>query len=142
MKLVVPAWVPFSTINVSPPTNEAMPLAIVFHGLADVPVPVVSLPVVASRVGCVDANATTTEQFPVIALVRKKRRPKVPPQVPLMTAVNPEFGVTVNARVAPLGTDCGVDGLIVPFALADGVTVYRRVKVADAVQFAVMVLVV
>ena len=122
MKFVVPVYVPLFTIRVSPLTIVLMPLAIVFHGLAGVPVPVASLPVVATYLGEVDANEAMTEQFPEIGLVTKDVPVNIPPQVPLMMAEYPADGVTVNVLVAPFKTDCTVDGLIVPFAPADGVT--------------------
>ena len=86
IKFVVPAYVPLFTISVSPLTIVLIPLAIVFHGFADVPVPVESLPVVATYLGEVDANDAITEQFPEIGLVTKDVPVNVPPQVPLMMA--------------------------------------------------------
>ena len=143
MKFVGPVYVPLLTMSVSPLTIVLIPLAIVFHGFASVPVPVVSLPVVDTYLGDVDANEAITEQFPVIGFVTKDVPVNVPPQVPLMMAEYPPDGVTVNVLVAPFKTDCTVDGLIVPFAPADGVTEYElRVKLATTVQFTVTALVV
>jgi hypothetical protein len=100
-----------------------IPLPIVRHGFAEVPVPVVSLPVVATYFGVLEANVATTEQLPITGLVTKLVPVNVPPQVPPMIEEKPVEGVTVNVFVAPLKTVCGVVGLIVPLAPADGVTV-------------------
>lgn len=136
IKFVVPLYVPLFTIRVSPLTIVLIPLPIVFHGLASVPVPVVSLPVVDTYLGEVDANEAMTEQFPEIGIVTKDVPVNVPPQVPLMTAEYPADGVTVKVLVAPFSTDCPVAGLIAPFGPAEGVTVYElRVKLATTVQF-------
>jgi hypothetical protein len=95
----------------------------VFQGFALVPLPVVSEPVGETYFGLVDAKFAATAQIPVIGTVVYVFPTSDPPHVPPTTATYPEAGVTVNALVAPLFTVCGVDGLIVPFGPALGVTV-------------------
>jgi len=65
-----------------------------------------------------------TVQLAVMALVVYVLPLNEPPQVPpTEEMLYPEFGVTVNARVAPLVTETAPDGLIVPPVPALAVTV-------------------
>jgi hypothetical protein len=84
------------------------------------------------------ANDAVTVQLAVIAPVVYVVPDKVPVgHVPPIDATYPELGVTVNVVVEPLLTVCGVEGLMLPFAPADGVTT-GLANDAVTVQFAVI----
>ena len=73
--------------------------------------------------GGIEVKVATTVQSLVIGLVVKVFPDRVPPHVPPTNALYPPFGATVNTTVLFKLTDCGVDGDMVPFGPADGVTI-------------------
>jgi hypothetical protein len=83
------------------------------------------------------AKLAVTAQSAVIAPVVYVLPDKVPPQPVTDAMWYPVFGVIVKEAVELLVTVCGVFGLILPLAPADGVTVYALEKVAVTVQLSV-----
>ena len=92
---------PVRTTNRLPLTILPIAKPIVCHGLVIEPVPVASLPAVATKMALAVTKLATTEQGPVIELVVYVVLTRVPPQVPPTKAIKPLLGVIVKIAVAP-----------------------------------------
>ena len=101
MKLGKPTYKPLRTTSVLPPAILPTAKPMVFQGLLIEPIPVVSFPVVDTKLAVAGTKITTTEQNPLIGVVVYMVPASVPPHVPLITAIKLALGVTVKVVAVP-----------------------------------------